>query len=163
MRNSAALELYPIINDGYHYYAGQTKEGNQVLMGVQLPDIVAVEFSAAGELLHVLSRRIALDPPQNTLDLDSSEVREALDAQQSELGFVPGTIAVRKFFLPDLWIGIADLPEHYQDVIDRPEDYDKERLQELQGDIQTWLDGGDFVLYWVEDYYLNAQGELESS
>lgn len=90
-------------------------------------------------------------------------IREQVRLWQIELGFVDTTIVVQNFFLADDWIGISDLPEHYQHVIDHPDGYEVDRYEELSADIRLWRERGDFVLYWDEEYYLNRDGELESS
>jgi hypothetical protein len=96
-------------------------------------------------------------------EIDESDLTKELVAWQSEIAFVPGAIAVRPFFLPDRWIGTAELPEHYQEVLDHPERFDEQRRRLLEEDIHRWREQGDFVLYWVEDYYLTRDGELTSS
>lgn len=98
-----------------------------------------------------------------TQEQDGDSIFEELTDWQDELGFTPGTISIQQFFLSERWIGIKDLPEHYQEVIDQPDEIDESRRRELEEDIRRWLQAGDFVLYWDEEYYLNAAGELESS
>lgn len=158
--------LYNIQNDVYHYHTGLLENGNQVLMGVQLPELVMVEFNPEGHFVELAARDISGKLQRyncGLYELDDDMLLVELRIWQSEIGLTPSTISVREFFFPDRWIGIKDIPEHYQDVIERPEDYDEERRRQLQDDIREWSEDGSFVLYWNEDYYLSKEGELESS
>jgi len=104
--------------------------------------------------------------PQETeepVSIYSEEISVEMEKWQKEIGFTAATISINQFFLSDRGIGITDLPEHYQAVRNHPETYNAKRLKELQDDIRTWNEADNFVLYWVEEYYLNQDGELESS
>lgn len=137
---SLSQRLYLIQNDVYHYHAGRLDDGNQVLMD----EVYRVQFDTGGNFLAALSGQISELPPQ---------IKR----------FTPGTISVRAFFLPELWLGIQDLPDHYQDFLDHPENSNEDERQYYPKEIEEWRDSGSFVLLWNEDYYLNADGELESS
>ena len=161
METEADNLLYKIQNDSYHFHTGYTQNGNQILMGVQFPEIVMVEFDKAGNYLTILARAI----PQELLSItngiftaDDNKLFVEIQSWQKEINFVPGTISVRKFFLPDRWIGIQDLPDYLRDVSDYPSNYDPQERQALQEQTCEWQDSGDFVLYWVEDYYLDKEG-----
>ena len=81
--------------------------------------------------------------------------------------FTPGTICVKQFFMHDpRWlngIGITDLPEHYQEFLDHPESVAEDDRVCYREEIEEWLTSGEFVLWFNEDYYLNEEGELDSS
>ena len=143
--------IYPIQNDGLHFYTGLLPSGRPVLMGVQRPELVLVEFDKNGGVVQVVTH-------------DSSRDEEnTLRSWQTEIGLQPGTIFVCAFFLTERWIGIHDLPDHYQDALNAPQNYDAEERDFLQNEAALWKERGDFVLYWNEDYYLNRDGVLESS
>jgi hypothetical protein len=146
------------------FYAGRINNGNQVLIGVQLPEIVIVEFDTQGNFLTFSVQDLpegGQDSTSRAYNLEMSEI--PLQVIQETLGFTPSIIAIKRFFLEDRWIGIEDLPDHYQDVIDYPENYDEERLQELREDIRSWRENGDFVFFWCEDYYIDRDGDIASS
>ena len=149
-----------------HFYAGHLVSGTQVLMGVQFPDFVMVEFNADGDYLKTSVRKASIES-KNIFDIpltnEDEEFLTEFRGWQTELGFIAGTISVKQFFLSDRSIGIKDLPDHYQEVLDFPDNIDAKRLKELQQDIRLWRESGDFVLYWDEEYYLDQDGELESS
>jgi hypothetical protein len=158
MDSGTGERLYTIQHDGWHYHAGRIRSGTQVLMGVQLPELVMVEFDDEGGFLRTLQRALS----RAAVSDEDQRARE-LERWQEELGFTPGAISVHRYFLPERWIGIRDLPDHYQEVLDRPEALTEERRRELEEDIRLWRERGDFVLYWDEDYYLDRDGELQSS
>lgn len=139
--------------------AGVLPDRQQVLVGIQFPELVVVHFSSNGVLLGVEVVATVLSRSGITIDQASRE----LARWKSVAGFRPMAISVEPFFLRDRLIGIADLPEHYQEVLDRPESFDEVRRSTLLDDIRQWHLRGDFVLYWIEDYYLNKDGEVVSS
>lgn len=166
MQTSVIERLYHIKNDANYFYAGRIKNGKQVLMGIQAPEIIVIEFDEEGNCSNTILRIISKEllPTQQSISVsETDELTTKLHVWQNELGFVPGTISVKIFFLTDRWIGIRDLPDHYQNVLDRPEDYSDDRRRDLLEDIRQWKKQGDFVLYWDEEYYLNRRGEVDSS
>jgi hypothetical protein len=162
MRTNTRFDRYRIQNNGDHFYCGKLKNGNQALMGVQRPRLTMVEFDANGKFVQV-SFREATSAEGNVKAEAEDQLNIELLIWQKEVGFKPRTISVKPFFLSDLWIGIKDLPDHYQEVLDNPEKFDEQRRQVLEEDIHNWYDDGNFVFYWDEEYYLDEEGELESS
>ena len=151
--------LFRIRNNRHYFYTGQLPGGQQIMMGIQLPEILAVYFDKAGRFQKFESRRL-----QGTLSShDDSGALAQLRAWQKELHFAAGPIRVKKFFDTQRWVGIRELPEHYEEVIEHPERFESSRLEQLQADIQEWRARGDFVLYWSENYYLDKNGEVVSS
>ena len=147
--------LYTITSDFLHFNTGRLADGTQILMGQQWSELVSVEFDAAGNYLRTATR----DFDQS----DEDELSVSTRSIQAEIGLIPGAISVKRFSLPERHIGIRDLPDHYQDVLDRPEDFNEEQRRELLEDIRQWQEAGDFVLEWDEDYYFSRDGELTSS
>ena len=139
--------------------AGVIPDGQQVLVGLQLPELVVVRFSKQGSLTGVTVFATVGSSNGSTADQANAE----LARWEAEIGFRATPITVEPFFLLDRRIGIADLPQHYQEVLDHPESVDKDRRLDLLDDIRQWQVRGDFVLYWDEDYYVNKDGEVVSS
>ena len=154
--------LYLIQNDVCHYNTGRLNNGNQVL----IDECSRVEFDNEGNMLAASSREnlrstlTALDAERNVLAVST---QEAPEAPSMMLPFTPGTISIKQFFLPDLWLGIQDLPEHYQDFLDYPENANDDECHYYSDEIADWRECGNFVLWWNEDYFLNEDGEIESS
>ncbi len=138
--DSLPQRLYLIQNDAHHYHAGRLDNGSQVLMD----GFYRVEFDTEGNFLAAFSR-------------ETSELPLVVQS------FVPGTISVKAFSLPELGLGIQDLPDHYQDFLDHPENNNEDERQHYPKEIDEWRESGSFVLLRNEDYYLNADGEIESS
>ena len=144
-----AQRLYTIQNDVYHYVTGHLGNGNQVLMmgdGSEsgTSSFPGVEFSALGDVVAI-------------------HREEPADLSALSLAFIPGTIRVKSFFIPDIWFGIQDLSDHYQDFLDHPEDADEDQKIYYPEEIEAWRKQKSFVLWCNEDYYLSEDGELESS
>lgn len=146
----------------YHgvFDAGILRDGQQVLVGVQFPQIVAIRFSSQGSLI---GGTVVASAASGSGALVDNHAAAELDRWKRKVGFQPTAITVEAFFLRDRWIGIEDLPQHYREVLDRPENFDEDRRLVLLDDIRQWQQRGDFVLYWDEDYYLNRSGEVVSS
>ena len=84
-----------------------------------------------------------------------------------EFGFRPALVRVKEFST-DEGLAVHLLPSHYQDYVDNPDSMDEERWGREDLDhypllIQSWIDRGDFVLDWGNDYFMDATGEVNSS
>jgi len=146
--------LYKVSSSEHYFYAGRIGIDRQVLMGTQLPNLTCVEFDAAGNYLRAVTKQVPLD----------DDAVPHLQAWQGELGLAIGPIFVKGFFLQEQWIGIKDLPDHYQEAMNAVSgNHFDGRLKQLQEEARAWQSRRDFVLYWDEEYYLNRQGEVESS
>ena len=150
---------YQIQSAAGHFEAGQTVHPEQVLVGIQLPHLVVLRFSTSGELQGLAAIPIPASAGAPTLD----DAAEALRHWKAEVDFRPATISIAAFLVPERCIGLGDLPEHYQEVLDHPGLFEVDRRIELLADIDQWKERGDFVLLWDEEYYLNNAGELLSS
>lgn len=166
MENAVQQKSYNI-RDNYDYYrAGYLRNGHQVLMGPQMPELVLVEFDTDGTYLRTATRHtdVTTNSDENLrFGTWYDEYLTEISRWQAEIGFVPHTITVKPFFLDERWIGIRDLPDHYQDVLDNPTIVTEERYKDIHRGVQAWLERGNFVLFWDEDYYLNSDGDVDSS
>ncbi len=73
--------------------------------------------------------------------------------------FHEGPIEVRRFWLPDRWMGIEDLPDVLAEFYTAPEKYEM-----APGDPAAWLRAGQFVFYpgWSE-YIIGPGGRVAAS
>lgn len=94
--------------------------------------------------------------------VDDNEITSGMKDWAEQLQIVTGTISIKKFFVPEYWVGIKDLPDHYQDVLDNPNDY-KSELDDLYVEINEWQSRGDYVLWWNDEYYMSQEGEVIST
>jgi hypothetical protein len=156
-------ESYIIRDNGEYFYTGRTLGKGQILFGILAgengQEIAAVWFDPAGKFSRFTTQKITTLPSETR---DAALHRHVIEFQRTN-GFRPDTIRVKKFSIPDRFIKIEDIPEHYQEFLNNPNDYEPERQQELADDIRTWIQDGDFVLWWGEDYYLDSSGEVVSS
>jgi hypothetical protein len=53
-----------------------------------------------------------------------------------------GPIEVMRFWLPDRWLGIEDLPEELSEFYTAPDDYVMN-----PGDVEAWVGVGQFMFY----------------
>ena len=160
------LRLYSIQNDTYRFHTGALPDGRQVLMGVQFPELVVVEFDAEGNYSTLFPR----DIPANILRISKHDTysadRDLLDEEirklQQTIGYSPATIHVKQFFLADRWIGIKDLPDYLVETMEGSDTDDLE-VAEAKEEIRTWQENGDFVLWWCKDIWLDASGAITST
>lgn len=154
---------YTIRNNGHYFTTGIDGQGRQVLIGLLFgatsPEVVAVLFDKSGDYLGSVAEPIVPRPDEN----DEAAADRTLAEVQSAISLTPASIVIKKFWLDDRQVGISDLPEHYQDFLNNPEEFDEQRKAELSEDVRRWFSEGDFVLWWGEDYYLDKDGDVSSS
>jgi hypothetical protein len=154
---------YAIRNNGHYFTTGVDGQGRQVLIGLLFgatsPEVVAVLFDKSGDYLSSVAEPIVPRTGEN----DGAAAERTLAEVRSAIGLSPAHILIKKFWLNDRQVGIADLPEHYQDFLRAPEEFDEQRRAELLEDVRRWFSEGDFVLWWGEDYYLDKDGDVSSS
>jgi hypothetical protein len=78
---------------------------------------------------------------------------------EQELPFQDGSIQVRRFWLPERWMGVEDLPDVLSEFYTAPDEYEME-----PGDPEAWIRAGQFVFYpgWSE-YIMGPGGRVEAS
>lgn len=143
-----AQRLYTIQNDAYHYATGHLSNSNQVLMmgdgsDSGIPSFLRVEFNAQGDVVAV-------------------HREEPGDLSAASAMFMPGTICVKMFLISDIWFGIQDLPDHYQEFLDHPENTEEKERPDWMREVEDWRERKSFVLWCNEDFYLSEDGDLES-
>ena len=139
-----------------------------------LDELVCCCFDTAGVLREVLIRPLARSASaepvkQNAVPLISETLTqgEALDQLQQwagELGIAPGPVSVQQFRLPDRRIYIRDHADWGIILQNDPFYYPtrKERDQ-MRRQLAEWDKAGNFVVWWGEDYSMNAEGEVFST
>ena len=78
---------------------------------------------------------------------------------EQEVPFTDGPIEVKRFWIPDCWLGVEDLPDVLAEYYTAPADFVME-----PGDVESWLRDGQFVFYpgWTE-YIMGPRGRVVSS
>jgi hypothetical protein len=150
------------------FIAGRERGGRQILLGLRYPYVVVLVFAASGELVEAVIRPSLFHPksrgPAGPYFTENPDFQEKVSGQiaswQLEIGFRPGPILVQPFALPELSLGIEDLPRHLQGFRKQPKEFSEEEQREFPGIIDEWVSEGNFVLWWGTDYYLDKQGEV---
>jgi hypothetical protein len=141
--------LYPILGSpgDYCFYAGNTKDGMQVLAVIVLPSFVGVLFDASGRPREVEEYPFSSGQTTVVTDVEEREVQSWLE----EVGYQEALITVRRFFLPDHQTGIKDLPEYYRDILLHPEKYSSDEFDHALTVREGWAKEGLYVL-WLNEY-----------
>lgn len=167
----AGKRNYVIQNHPPRFWAGVLPNGQQVLVGPMLPNIVAYQFSNAGELL---GREIV--PLTNPLDWDATvsryvhrpgfneELESEVQAILDRLEFSPSKATVQSFFDEQQSIGVLDFPSDYSAFLEDPSHADNEdEADDFRESIAEWESQGRFVLVWGSELWMNEQGKLIAS
>lgn len=155
--------LYRILPDQEYFHVGTLGDGRQVLMGLLCPDLVAITFDRAGNLLGFDTHPLEFLHPQSGIyNIYDERIGPREEAWHRELEFRPATIEVKRFSIDELGVGIDDYPEHFAEVLDEP-DQDEDWKAQIRKDKERWEADGQFVLYWGNDYWLDHTGEVVSS
>lgn len=146
------------------YCTGKLANSSQIILGVQFPQLVLLNFDASGGYLGYSSFELPplLRSPAAIHSFSLCDLPKVIELQ-SESGLIPSSISVYSFFVSELQIGIEDLPEHYVEFLKHPECFDDDEGIEWRTSISQWQEEENFVFFWGNDYYLNKQGECQSS
>jgi hypothetical protein len=154
---------YPIKPDEGYFEAGITNNHEQVLFGLLCPDLVAFFFDSEGNLLRIEKRTLDffhdVQPPYNIYD---GRIPKHVDTWKRDMGLQPAVISIKRFFSEDLYIGIEDYPNHFEDNLADPEASEEEK-DDVRNSMQLWDKDGQFVLWWGNDYWLDGSGRVVSS
>ena len=157
---------YLLFSEDY-FKTGRDAKGQQIIVGVLAPYIVALQFTEEGELISVTKHRAAVSDDAIPYDVHGEAFSDLLAEVKSQMGFVPGRICIQKFFLEEDYTGIQDLPEHFLDYLNNKDDgevYDPETKESYEEIIAEWKKKNNFVFWWGNDYYIDGEtGEVESS
>jgi hypothetical protein len=159
--------------DDRNFRAGRTADGRQVLMSPFQTGPIALFFDDEGRLLGRERRRTTEPAPMWTGggpsqipgDWFERAILRRFRGWQDEIGLEPGTIRVRGFFLDEEQLGIKDMPDHFAEYLADPANFilDEEETLDWPGLIEDWRRAGRFVLWWGKDYWMEADGEIEST
>lgn len=155
--------LYAIKPDEGYFSAGVKPDGQQVLIGLFCPNLVAFHFDRDGKLLRSEQRPVPfvkdVTPPY---DIDDERIQPMIETWKAEMRFRPATISVRKFFSDEHDIGIEDYPSHFHEILSDPA-ADEEEKAGVRESMELWDKDGQFVLLWGNDYWLDESGRVVSS
>jgi hypothetical protein len=150
------------------YTAGHDGGGRAVLLGLRYPYLVAVLFDQQGQLIEARIRPLEFEAPSVhargpyiTEDpFFQDRVQSVMQQWQDELAFSEGTAVLERFRIPELLIGIEDLPRHFQRFLNDPTEFSSEEQSNYPDIIREWQMNGNFVFWWGEDYYVDRDGNV---
>jgi len=96
-------------------------------------------------------------------DEQPKQRQDQLERWKAGVGFMDKPINICKFYLKDYQIGVAALTNCMQEAVDAPDHFDPVELEMIREEIDRWLETGQFVLDWGNDYYMNKNGEVVCS
>ncbi len=168
--------LYAIqTHEDSFFHAGLAGDGRSVLMGLLCPYLVSIFFDAEGNLLEVQKRSLEflqargvfvdgepIEGQVRTYNIYDERIPERLAEWQQSMGVFPSPIRVKRFFLPEIGVGIEDFPDHFTEILADPHETEEEKSS-IRESMREWEEGDQFVLFWGNDYWLNGSGEVISS
>jgi hypothetical protein len=160
--------LFPIRSAPERYfYAGHLPNDRQALVACDdWGRMIVAIFDGGGNLTQVIHQELPSPPvlPDSgeLCEVDEDDFQKYL---HSEFGFSPGLIRIKEFRIPEEMFAVYHLPQHYREFLENPNSpaFDDEERQAFPGLIQQWNEGGQFVLEWGNDYWLDSTGEVVAS
>jgi hypothetical protein len=138
---------------GYGWWTGVVRGDQQLYLG---PTAVLL-FDRKGGLLRVEDKSL-YPVPKEWRDRPCASA-ECSEAWPRELGFKEAVIEVKRFWLPELWIGVEDMPDTLAEFYTDPERFELE-----PGDVDSWKESDQYVFHaGCGDYYMNSEGGVETS
>jgi hypothetical protein len=160
--------LFPIRSaPGKYFYAGHLPGCRQALIARSVyGQLIAPMFDGHGNLTGIVRQEL----PSPPVLPDSGEVREVDEDDfheylRREFGFSPGLIRIKEFHIPQEMFAVYHLPQQYREFLDNPKStaFGAEERQAFPGLIRRWLEQGQFVLEWGNDFWLDSTGEVVAS
>jgi hypothetical protein len=140
------------------YFTGRTPDGKQVLLGWRSDFIAILLFDQTGTLLERRAHPLGIDLRKGLGPAVEAIADAKIRAIKKEIGFSGGPIRVQPFFIHDWRAGIKPFPEDLEDFLSDPSRFPEEDAEIFRADIKSWLDEGNCVLRWGNDYLLGPDG-----
>jgi hypothetical protein len=145
---------YTLVSDpAYGWWTGAIHRGRQLLRGVS----AVLLFDEDGDLERI--EKVEGYPiPQEWRQVPPVESHAGIGWPRA-LAFEEGPIRIKRFWLPELWLGIEDLPDGLAEYYTSPETFESE-----PEDVQWWIEAGQYVFHaGCGDYYMSPEGRVETS
>lgn len=144
----------------YCWYTGR-KRRQQLLLGVADDKFVKVAFDENGAVLQFDSTILTKTQIPDWIETPTGP---GLAYQQLvDLGLECSDIDIRRFWIPDLRIGIEDLFDTGKDLRLNRASFTEEEFQDTLDSIEIWESLDQFVFWWHSDFYIGPAGQVESS
>jgi hypothetical protein len=149
MSNDTPSRLYPIRDNPEYGIVAGVKDDQQHLIIFSSDHYLDLIFSGDGEMLSAQRHEYATTGHPRG---QQNAIATGLDRTRP--------ILVKKFFLPDEYIGIRQYPTTIEEVIAEMDSYDEEEREYFQRDIDQWDRSHQFVLLWHKEYFLDQNGNV---
>jgi hypothetical protein len=139
----------------------------QIITGFEIPGLLALSFDKEGKLVKAegfpFSPELLDEWAYPPYDGKGNELRRKglieLRSLQQRIGFVEGAISVQEFStLPNYNAYLTELPIEYRE--DDPDQVNDE--EEIRDQIDAWRSLGQFAFCWDVEYYMNADGTINT-
>lgn len=166
----AIKRKYTIQPHSPRFWTGRCPNGEQIISGPMLPNILAYLFDEEGQFL-----RRHIIPMLNSSAWDAERSRYIprpgfygeLEAEMSkvfgDLGADELPIAIELFFDDEQSVGILDLPSEYSLFLEDPTQADDEEAHDFEESIAEWKNKDKFVVVWGPELWMSKQGKVISS
>lgn len=126
-------------NERLGWRTGRTTDGERVLCGRRGDKTFLLHFSKDGNLKE-----------QRSLD------GALCDALQEEKA-----VRVFEFEVPELEVGLYQLPKEFREFLDNTWDYDVSERGKIAVQINDWRESGHYVFHWDgEEYHCDDEGNV---
>lgn len=147
--------LYPITSNHYYRFVAGHSGSEQILAGIVDGSVVRITFDTSGMLCDVQVDALSVPLHVDVSPLLQSEWKES----QAKLliphsGIHDGTIHIRRFYLPDLHVGVADIPTVLEQFAIDFQDQNSPDQWVLEEVARSWKESGQYVLHWGQDYWV---------
>jgi hypothetical protein len=134
-------------------------------MGLLGKKFCVIVFSNNGDIVKVQERPLVSPSAPcavNELDWLHEIVEREVAQVRTEQGLADEPVRVKRFWLPKLHAGIADLPDDLQEYIAK-RGLSSPREEDLEDALEGWKEESLFVFWWDAEYYVNEEGVVTSS
>lgn len=160
--------LFPIRSSPADYfYAGHLPGNRQTLIARSVHgQMIAAMFDEGGNLMQFIHEELPSPPvlPESEVirEVDEDDFQDYL---QRQFGYTPGLISIKEFCLPQEPFAVYHLPQDYREFLKNPNSsaIDDEQRRDFPVLIQRWIESGQFVLEWGNDFWLDSTGEVVAS
>ena len=158
--------LYRLQSHPSYWFLVGRSEAKQAIMGPLGMKFCVVMFDDKGDLIEVQERLLVVPPsaPSGVKELDwlHGIVESEVEQVRTEQGLADEPVRVKRFWLPKLHAGIADLPDDLQEYIAN-RGLSSPREEDLEEALEGWKEESLFVFWWDAEYYVNEEGVVTSS
>jgi hypothetical protein len=162
--------LYTLQPWPYDYYSGSIPGGSQVLIATACPSFVYLLFDSHGnyiekKVIYWSSHARAIAETEGIHAASCGPLREEVAFLQQSIDLLEDAIHIKKFFIPELFIGIKDFPDYFYSILMDPPSYSPDEIVLAQTEFTRWSSEGLFEL-WLnqeEHLWIDRSGQVVSS